>query len=99
LFLSWDEEASPESASEIIKARLWFRNQIKRLQQVKVTYQNVQSNEIPQYQRDTIWKFTDANIMAMEMALKSLEAEDLSEYDNYDDNGEDEEVSARDDEL
>lgn len=76
----WDREYRPKSRKSKEKTKSWFRSQIRRLLRLKLVDWNFDYDEkdpaMTQYEWDTIWKFVDANIEAMSVAMESLEDKD-----------------------
>lgn len=78
LTLTWDKKNRPKLTNGKLmeQCRGWFRWEIRRLRRLKNIEWNLAFDDksigIPKYEWDTIWKFVDANIVAMTMALESL---------------------------
>jgi hypothetical protein len=75
----WDKQYRPKSAKNKIKTKSWLRNQIRRLLRLKLVDWNFDYEEkkdeigMTRSEWDTIWKFVDANVVAMKAAIDSLE--------------------------
>ena len=76
LIVIWDEEDRPSKTDGKLmeQCRVWFRWEIRRLKRIKNIELKIgyKDHEIPDHELDTIFKFLDANIIAMTAALESL---------------------------
>eukprot|EP00537_Pseudo-nitzschia_pungens_P001155 CAMPEP_0172368666 /NCGR_PEP_ID=MMETSP1060-20121228/28638_1 /TAXON_ID=37318 /ORGANISM="Pseudo-nitzschia pungens, Strain cf. cingulata" /LENGTH=1266 /DNA_ID=CAMNT_0013093337 /DNA_START=265 /DNA_END=4065 /DNA_ORIENTATION=- len=76
--VTWDGEDRPDKGDGKLmeQTRVWFRWEIRRLKRVKniewaIGYEG-KDHGIPDYEKETLFKFLDANIIAMTAALESL---------------------------
>jgi hypothetical protein len=75
--VKWHKELRPKSYANKEKAAIFFRSQIRRLLRIKNVYWGFDYYDkkdigMTKDEWDTIWKFVDANIVAMDAALASL---------------------------
>jgi hypothetical protein len=78
MILTWDRDFNPlgidvQSRQNV---RLWFEHQVRRLRRLKNIDWNTEfdhsNHGIPEYQWNALWGFVDANLLALELAGKSL---------------------------
>jgi spermidine synthase len=78
LTLKWDKRRrpNPNDGKLMEQTRAWFRWEIRRLRRLRNIEWNfafeAENHGIPRDEWNTIWKFVDANIVAMTLALESL---------------------------
>lgn len=74
LTLQWDAKnrPNPTDGKLMEECRAWFRTEIRRLRRIKNVDLDFAVDEVPKYELDAIWKFVDANVAAMTLALASL---------------------------
>jgi hypothetical protein len=75
LVLTWNSRPRESDQKLMEQTRVWFRWEIRRLRRLKNIDWNFPFDEslgMTRNEWDTIWKFVDANIIAMTVALESL---------------------------
>mmetsp|Transcript_11670 Transcript_11670/g.24673 ORF Transcript_11670/g.24673 Transcript_11670/m.24673 type:complete len:1268 (-) Transcript_11670:237-4040(-) len=111
LIVTWDTEDRPEKGDGKLmeQTRVWFRWEIRRLKRIKnieweIGYKN-KDHGIKDTELETIFRFLDANIIAMTAALESLgpsppqgtvtttKADSHGEEDEEKDEGDDDDTS------
>lgn len=74
----WDKQYRPKSKKNKERTKTFFRNQIRRLLRLKMVnwnfeYDDKQDSGMTRWEWDTIWKYVDANVEAMNAAMDTLE--------------------------
>lgn len=87
LELTWHKRFRPKKSDDktMHQTILWFRWEIRRLLRIKnidwnFPFEDDRNPGIPKHEWDTIWRFVDANIVAMTVGAQSLEAEMNAKY-------------------